>query len=440
MGNSNLKPLPNKKLSNIKEPIRLFVFSWNSEAINYQGNETDLKFIAPMLDKLLKSNCNLAVFCFQEELNKSTLVPTLHKVMNKIGFVMPRETGTNIGAEHELQGLGKASFRHQTIPLKRGLKMVIFAQNKWWNKIKSKYTHIQIKKEVGTCGNWFKREIYRGKGYTIVRILLPYPYGSIAFANIHNLFSSDSIKKNIREERDRWLKENPNSNSNKRLIYKQAYINHRIAALKEQVNCLEQLMIQIKNDDVQFIVGDLNFRIVKSTPFPLGNENKNKNKKLFYVHPNTVLKKISTLLKENDRKGLKQFIIDHDELWLAKRKNELFNNFEEGVNNMGPQFLPTCKMLKGRDHRECQFKQSKKNDEKEIEVVKKGKKILMTEDDCYKFGTLNHRIPSWCDRILYRTIHSAIKVDCKEYNRYDGGGWMSKSDHAAVYGVYQLSE
>ena len=125
--------------------------------------------------------------------------------------------------------------------------------------------------------------------------------------------------------------------------------------------------------------------------------------------------------------------------------------FEEGVNNAGPQFMPTAKMKHDRPPNS-------------------------TVPGAYVFGEHNHRNPSWCDRILYlpgslqktRTIsqllcdaehqrHSADEdgddnghrhhqqpansnepARCTYYDRFESGTTMTKSDHCAVCAYYTI--
>jgi len=187
----------------------------------------------------------------------------------------------------------------------------------------------------------------------IIKKLLP--FGLITFANMHNLYNADSFKKLAIEERKIWLKKLPNSDIDKRAIYRQLYQKYRINALEKQNRCLEKLLTLIKGDDLKFVVGDLNYRIVKTNPFPLTDLNKEKY--LFYSHPDAVLKRVYTLLSKVETKKLKKYIDDHDELSLLKRKNALVKPYQEGVKDMGPQFMPTCKMMIDRNTRKCRNSQ-----------------------------------------------------------------------------------
>ena len=60
----------------------------------------------------------------------------------------------------------------------------------------------------------------------------------------------------------------------------------------------------------------------------------------------------------------------------------------------------------------------------------------------WKLGKNNHRIPSWCDRILYKkyynTYNNNYNIKCIYYDRFDFGATMAKSDHAAVMSIFVI--
>lgn len=419
MGNNNVKPLPNNKKSPIinDEKIRLFVFSWNTNLIHFKDDNFSLKFLQPILEKIIRNNCNLVLLCLQQNSDNSKIIPAIHRIMINLGYLMPREDGKSSNHSE-----GK-------------LKMIMFAKTNWWNKLKKRYDGIKIEKDSGSCG------VFTGRGYTLLKIKLPLPFGKLAFGNIHNLYDSFAFKKIATEERKIWLKKLPNSNADKRMIYRQLYQKYRLKSLKKQNDCLKKLMKLIDRDDLQFIVGDLNYRVVKSNPYPI--DNNNNSKLIYYSNPDQVIKKISDLLKDSNRKGLKRYIADHDELTLFKRESIDLKKFEEGINNTGPQFMPTCKMMINRNPKKCgeSIDLGEKKRKEKFVIKRKGKKILTTEDECYKFGNINHRVPSWCDRIMYQSKYkNIITIKCLEYNSFNGTSLVTQSDHDPVYGIYELKE
>ena len=104
-----------------------------------------------------------------------------------------------------------------------------------------------------------------------------------------------------------------------------------------------------------------------------------------------------------------------DEMNQQMNKGNIYR-MEEGVNGKGPEFLPTCKMAKPRD-----------NTEKS--TYYKG----------YSIGSKGQRIPSWCDRILYKSYsESKIPLICTSYQSLYKKGSMDKSDHNMVYALFEL--
>ena len=85
----------------------------------------------------------------------------------------------------------------------------------------------------------------------------------------------------------------------------------------------------------------------------------------------------------------------------------LLVDYQEGLDDSGPSFLPTCKLTKTLTNKTA----------RPYQIYKGG-------------GT---RIPSWCDRILHYG-----NVDCLDYGSFDHGT-TTRSDHRPVYGVYQIN-
>ena len=143
MGNNNVKPLPNNKKSPIisNEKIKLFVFSWNTNLIQFKDDTLSIKFLQPILEKIIRNNCNLVLLCLQQNSNNSEIIPAIHRVMIKLGYLMPYVDG-----KYSDNSEGK-------------LKMIVFAHNNWWNKLKKKYTGIKIEKIV-ELWSFYRKRLY----------------------------------------------------------------------------------------------------------------------------------------------------------------------------------------------------------------------------------------------------------------------------------------
>ena len=139
-----------------------------------------------------------------------------------------------------------------------------------------------------------------------------------------------------------------------------------------------------------FLMGDLNYRISF-------NDSIEQNK---FID-----------LLENSNRGdfgtIKSYL-NFDQLRNSIKGNTILMEYKEGINDEGPSFFPTCKLVKkcidGNNIREYQ--------------LTKGN---------------TQRIPSWCDRILY----TGDNITCLLYESFDRGQ-TCKSDHIPVIGLYEI--
>lgn len=118
--------------------------------------------------------------------------------------------------------------------------------------------------------------------------------------------------------------------------------------------------------------------------------------------------------ESNNKDFIRNMYTKHDELKEQMRRENIYS-FSEGVDNEGPIFIPTCKMTKERNG---------------------------VEINSWETGRVNQRIPSWCDRILYRKFPNQVEdgrnLTCTYYDRFDVGMTMAKSDHAGVLALFEL--
>jgi endonuclease/exonuclease/phosphatase family metal-dependent hydrolase len=166
---------------------------------------------------------------------------------------------------------------------------------------------------------------------------------------------------------------------------------------------MEYFQKKIKSDEQKwenkkiFFMGDLNYRM---------DFGENKKAEEQFID----------LLKKNKDTATNEIIINampeylkYDQLTNSIGDNNLvlLKNFKEGVDNKGPNFLPTCKLIK-----KCPIE-----NRREYQLAK-GKRV---------------RVPSWCDRILYH----GDNIDCKLYNSFDNGQ-TCKSDHIPVIAFFEI--
>jgi hypothetical protein len=156
-------------------------------------------------------------------------------------------------------------------------------------------------------------------------------------------------------------------------------------------------------------------------------------------------------LKHNDHEFIRDMYLNYDELREQMRRKNIYE-FSEGISNQGPIFIPTCKMMKGRitepgnQNNKASFAGNEhdlgldnlKPIDAKIYPINKG----MSHQDgseYWKIGAHDQRVPSWCDRVLYRKFGADVhNMICTYYDRFDVGTVMSKSDHAGVIAIFEL--
>lgn len=169
-----------------------------------------------------------------------------------------------------------------------------------------------------------------------------------------------------------------------------------------------------------FVLGDLNYRV---------------------QNPSNVVNAADLCAAMNQKEEFRHKIyLECDELRKSIMSKNIPLPFEEGIDNSGPMFMPTAKM----DHERSSGS---------------------TVPGSYKFGTNNHRNPSWCDRILYlpgslqkaptisQLLSQAIEKEeeasdfstsnlpaiCTYYDRFESGETMKRSDHSAVCAYFTIN-
>ena len=332
----------------------IFIFTWNTQTVRFadpaaQSDPTlpPADFIDPLISLINEKNCDLVVIALQEDsIRDSPIVEVLEK---KLSDKYTRAAFT------ELSGYGSTTIKAAITELAyrpRGIRLAIFKKNA--------LELISIESAEFVCPSiidW----LTCGKGG--VAINLTTNNGSFTFLNVHLPFTSSTLIKSY----------------------------DRPAGILWQLTCLNYLydkVIEKFDPDYLFLCGDLNFRVQ-------GNLKAREIADQLFVDPDFCKK----ILTESDELRL----------LLQYKCGPQLPAFIEGIDNAGPQFLPTCKLVKGRKN---------------------------TSSAMYRCGTKNHRPPSWCDRILYMNRVIATSVQCTEYNRFDILN-MNLSDHAAVYATFK---
>lgn len=371
------------------------VFSWNTESVSLSEtmdsnisdyNRTSLSpyvpglttwqytcfipdFFPKLVDSILKTTPDLVVIGFQEDRHPGSYFHShlLPEEMPKIGYGLVKRT--------RLMGVGVTSYKGllKGDLYQRGIRVSIYAKLDLIPIIEKE--EINMRASIGNdgqCEYICSSILTRGKGATASYIILP-GFGRLAFICCHLPFSSNSLILE-RNYQNPMLRQNEINESN--ICFN---------------NIIENLVLF--NDPVPTHViyfGDFNYRIADPrSAVDVSSEFNRHIGDISYMH---------------------NIYNKYDELYEQMRRKNIYD-FSEGINNNGPMFSPTCKMVKGRDQFDLQW----------------------------ETGREDQRIPSWCDRILYEKFNDPDhELICMDYNRFDYGIAMAQSDHAAVIALFVL--
>lgn len=412
---------------------KIFAFTWNTESIRlsesmdpsmienhrskvifphlfsiptstwlYQCQIAD--FVYELQQIIVERSIDIVCISFQEDAYPgsyfhSDLLP--NEIMPAIGYKLIKRNKTI--------GLGKTTVKslfHGTFT-ERGLRMSVYVRSELYDTIvalEQTMPEYDIKEYYYIYGgftneslnlfnlNRIMYETIAGKGAINTNLFLP-EVGWVSFMNAHLPFNAKSLVL-TKQYGDPMIRQN---------------------ALMEQNECFNTMVRElILNDTYEtfhgsykkiipkftIIMGDLNYRI--QTPID------------------------ASLIADrfladygNPAKTVIHEYLSHDELRTQMSKGNIYS-FNEGVDNTGPLFEPTAKMVQGRPPL--------------------GPHQNHTGDTFWKTGKWNQRTPSWCDRILYGPIQpSSYKITCEVYDRFETGATIKLSDHCAVYAIFTIA-
>jgi hypothetical protein len=373
---------------------KIMVFTWNTESVNLSETLDKDKadsnrhsfftswryschlpdFFPQFSNKITSNNPDIVVIGFQEDRYPGSYFHShlLPEEMPKIGYGLVKRT--------KLMGFGKTSYDGlwNGDLYQRGIRISIYAKFNLVSIIEKE--ELNMRQSMGNNGQLeYSANILRSKGAVASYIMLP-GFGHLAFVCCHLPFNARSLITE-RVHKNRMLRQNELNESN--IVFN---------------NIIEKLVFdqdQIPTHVIYF--GDFNYRLADMRP------------------ASEVASEF--LEKKDDIDHISKMYAVYDELHEQSVKQNIYE-FSEGVNNQGPTFMPTCKMVKGRDTEEYN---------------------LTDGTECWKIGREDQRIPSWCDRILYKKIgDDGHTLKCVDYDRFDIGSTMSKSDHAGVIGIFEL--
>lgn len=411
-----------------KVSYKIIVFTWNTESVglcetmdyniaeynrtsysNYIPGLTTWKydcnipdFYPKFVEFIIKNNPDLIVIGFQEDRYPGSYFHShlLTDEMPKIGYDLVKRT--------KLMGVGVTSYKGMLNGdlFERGIRVSIYAKKILAHRIEKEEK--EMRAVVGNDGQGeylCSSFMIRGKGATSSYIILP-GIGRLAFICCHLPFNARSL---ITER------------IYKNKMIRQTEINHSNVCFN---NIIENLVI-FKDPQPTYVIyfGDFNYRIADPRP------------------ASEVAKDFCN--KYNDPQFIHDIYVNYDELYTQMKRGNIYD-FSEGINNQGPSFIPTCKMIKGRTPGILNISDNSDTDESsddeiQYSICDDNKSENCIDENYWNTGHYDQRVPSWCDRILYKKFgNDGPNIFCTYYNRFDVGTVMAKSDHAGVISVFEL--
>ena len=413
--------------------MKLLIFTWNTQSVKLC--ETDSESVSDqhrsgyqfmgmtltswrytcampdfwpfLLEKIQLHNPDVVVIGFQEDRHPGSYFHShfLPEKMPEYGYTLVKRT--------KMLGLGKTSYDNlkRMDPMRRGIRCSVYSKELLKFQIERRELSLRTLlppdgQDEFVCSSGSSSSLIRGKGGTISYLSLP-EIGTIAFVCVHLPFNSRTLIEQ-KVTQDKMIRQTELNSCN-------AHFNQIVSAVLHNLDGVNHV----------FFFGDLNYRL--SSELSAAGLQKMLKERLLTEAPVKILDtvpssssgKVVEAIKEEDNSDEEtEKIYDHilpnlytelytkyDELYEQMNRGNIYH-FQEGVNNAGPQFDPTYKL----DHNRR-----------------------------WKLGRWDQRVPSWCDRILYRdNFESSHRVKCLAYERFDCGKTMAQSDHAAVLGIYEL--
>lgn len=388
--------------------VRIFFFCWNTESVRiaeavkhtgqeavsmlseywYQCEQPD--FLPELLAKVLpkrvvgeeeeegEKQFDLLVFGMQESSKPGDYL--INAISHELGnrYTLLRR--------QRMLGVGKTcwkSFISDWEIKLRGVRIAVFARSGFEDR-------------VALIGDAFipcpgRERVTHGKGGVAI-VLRVVDIGIIAFLNVHLPFDSRTL-----------------DGSNRARI--QTGVAHQNKALNTLIEYVQE---QYRGIHYFFLMGDLNYRV-------LHRENQVDARAMYQLMSESAEQRRRVY---ETRDELKQSI-DYGAL----------PPFMEGIDNRGPDFMPTAKMARNRTPSGT------------------------TAAEAYKFGSNFQRNPAWTDRILYashreleqterphrlkaeygRIIEGDGDITCFLYDRFESGRTMTLSDHSSVIGGFEIT-
>jgi endonuclease/exonuclease/phosphatase family metal-dependent hydrolase len=321
----------------------LLVYSWNTQASFF---DTEASWILRDIDARVTNEVQLIAVALQEAVKPGSQFVSLilPNHLAALGFVQLRRS--------RLMGVGVTTYKAlQRFDLRlRGLRLALYARRSWLGTDEPP----TVDESYCYCAGIYQYSL--GKGALSFALDLPKGLGRLRLINTHLPFDAASLGDGDSAVR-------------------QASVEWQSAALRD----IWAQLVQPEHDTFVILAGDLNYR-VRLAPGETAPQ-------LSYAEPRLVYE-------------------ERDELRAELAKPGQLPALSEGVNNAGPTFAPTAKLLR-------------------------------RSGGLFNHGKVGRRAPSWCDRVLYAP---RVGFDCESYERCEPNPATADSDHASVVARFRLAQ
>jgi hypothetical protein len=384
-----------------------------------------------MLIKVKKKRCHMVVFNFQnDETNDRFTKSMLESIMQDYDYVLPATREKSISEFKPKLG-------------KTVLRTVIFVQKDWWsrmghiwwNEYKSKWYEKIIPKNRGKIiqQNMAGIEQFNKKCNIMDENLLCQltvisipTYGKVGiintnFKNVSTVFTKlrETMNKKIAEYRVKRIVSDTRELKSKEIypLYKSVYEMTRLKIVKEQSKCLNQVIQKAKEEGVDYLLvgGNLNYRVKLTEKF----------------------KSIPALLESLQyqySKISRRLLAQYEEI-TAEFSSRAIEPMQEGVDNMGPTFPPTCTLSSARGpgcliNRNLNFNKMGTGRYRNSQL----------NESCYiSNANAMYSAFGWCDRILYNTFNNKSPMKCTYYDSGDiFTGDNIRGNYRSVFGIFEI--
>jgi hypothetical protein len=440
LGNNNNK-IPINSLerylvkSGLGPKLRIFIYTWNMKNISTiidDSMDEIYNDFHMMVHSLKKRKCKIVIFCFQNDENNSLFSKTvLRNIMMHNVFVLTGDS-PEFEKKDELIGEYKPTVGNSI------MRTLLYVDEDWYKRIKSRWwAEMKIQ--------WYKKLIPNKPNKLVMNKMLRMSHfskscnvmddnllGMISTftipgyckVGIINIDFKDKVEiynkmKELLEEKKKKFRDEYKFEPRKKdfvQMYDSIYEITRQKMINESNKCLMKIVEKAMTEkvDMLFLCGSMNYK------FTLGEKFQN-------------IPRILEMMGYHYQ-SITRFILSRYDEIAQQFHLQNIDSFNEGINNMGPTFPPTCILSQSREE---QCKQVSNWNQNNFSNVRND----LYDPSCYMFNNNGNQSGKlgWCDRIFYNNFHTNMNLDCISYTTSDFPSFTMNNNHRAVLGLFELS-